>query len=68
MPKNTTGCRIKSSIPTENMNVEKLRATKCNSSIFSQVSLKMNSKKRIFALRATADTNVFFFKMIFANF
>ena len=40
MPKSTTGYRIKSSIPTENMNAKKLRATKCNSSIFSQVSLK----------------------------
>ena len=28
MPKSTTGCRIKSFIPTKNMNVDKFRAIK----------------------------------------
>ena len=44
MSKNTTGCQIESFIPIENMNVEKLRATKSNRCKFSQVSLKWIQK------------------------
>ena len=40
MPKNTAGYQIKSFIPIENVIVEKLRATKSNPNMFSQVSLK----------------------------
>ena len=39
MPKSTTEYRIKSFIPIENMNVEKLRDSKSNPSKFSKVSL-----------------------------
>ena len=38
--KNTTAFRIKSYIPMEDMNLEKLRFTKINSSKFSQVILE----------------------------
>ena len=44
MPKSTTGCRIKSFTPTENMNVETLRLTRISPNIFSQVSLKLIQK------------------------
>ena len=40
MPKSTAGCRVKSFIPTENINIEKLRDTIINPNKFSQVSLK----------------------------
>ena len=40
MLKSTTGDQIKSFMPIENINVEKLRATKSNLSKFSQVALK----------------------------
>ena len=40
MPKSTSGCQIKSFIPTENMNVEKFRTAKINPDMLSQVSLK----------------------------
>ena len=36
----TTACRIKSFIPIENRNIEKLGATKNNPNMFDQVSLK----------------------------
>ena len=39
MPKSTTGCQIISFITIENMNVEKLRATKSNPNMFIQVSI-----------------------------
>ena len=39
MPKSTTGYRIKSFIPIENMNIEKLRDSKSNPSKFSKVFL-----------------------------
>ena len=44
LSKSTTGCQIKSFIPTENLNVEKLIATKINPNKFSQVSLKWIQK------------------------
>ena len=40
MPKSSTGCRIKTFIPVENMNVEKLRADKINPNKLSQVCFK----------------------------
>ena len=40
MPTSTTGGQIKSFMPIENTNVEKLRATKSNLNKFSQVALK----------------------------
>ena len=45
MPKSTTGCWIKSFIPIENRNVDKLIATKNNTNAFSQVSLKLIQKR-----------------------
>ena len=39
MPKSTSGYRIKSFIPIENMNIEKLRDSKSNPSKFSKVFL-----------------------------
>ena len=44
MSKSTTGCQIESFIPIENMNVEKLRATKSNRYKFSQAWLKWIQK------------------------
>ena len=44
MSNSTTGCQIKSFIPVENMNVEKLRETYSNINTFSQVSLKWIQK------------------------
>ena len=40
MPKNATACQIKSFVPTENMNVEKLRITKIKRNKFSLVCRK----------------------------
>ena len=40
MPKNAIGFRIKSFIPIENMNIEKLRDTYSKENAFSQVSFK----------------------------
>ena len=44
MPKHTTGCRIRSFMPIENMNVEELRATKINTNKFTEVRLKRIQK------------------------
>ena len=44
MSKSTTGCRIKSFIRIENMNVKKFRATKSDINIFSHISLKWIQK------------------------
>ena len=40
LPKITTGCRIKTFIPTEDMNAENIRILKSNPNMLSQVSLK----------------------------
>ena len=48
MPKSTTGCRIKSFLPVENMNVEKLRDIQSNQNNSSQVPLKLIQKSASF--------------------
>ena len=48
MPKSTTGCRIKSFLPVENMNVEKLRDIQSNLNNSSQVPLKLIQKSASF--------------------
>ena len=69
MSKSTTGYRIKSFMPIESINVEKLSESYQRLPKYVWPSLsQMNSKKFISALLATANTNVFFFTMIFANF
>ena len=40
IPKSRTGCQIKSFIPVENVNVEKLRTAKINPNKFSQLCLE----------------------------
>ena len=67
MPKSTTGCRIKSFIPVENMNVEKLRETQSSINKLAR-SLLNEFKKVVSALLATAKTNIFFSIMIFVDF
>ena len=68
MPRSTTGCRIKSFMSVQIMNVEKLRDTESNLNTFSQVSVIWIQKSASPALLATANTNVLFSIMIFANF
>ena len=51
MPKSTTGCRIESFIPIENMNFEKLRATKSNTNMFSRVSINEFKKVHLCVAR-----------------
>ena len=56
-------------MPIESINVEKLSESYQRLPKYVWPSLsQMNSKKFISALLATANTNVFFFTMIFANF
>ena len=69
MSNSTTGCQIKSFIPVENMNAEKLRETYSNTNTFSQVSLKWIQKiASLHCLLLPTYTNVFFSLMVFANF
>ena len=50
MPKSTAGCRIKSFISIEHMNVNKFRATKINPNKFTQIYFKWIQKSDFFFL------------------